>query len=224
MGSRTLSAAVAIAALLVGLAWQPATGGERPPTTAPESPAEPTPRAVDLSRCTVRTTAMAWPRVVLLGETVTVTRTAEITCYGRRGPRRVVLVMDGSAGMAGAPSEAMKRLAGRLVEKTNDNCQLCWSWSVVEFDGSARRRCTWPRETREVRSCLGGVAASGLSRLETGIAEGARVLIDARDGSPQRESPEVLIVFSGTENATGCAPVRQAAARARGAGSAPRTR
>ena len=77
-------------------------------------------------------------KIVLLGEEVGITLTVRVVCAGERIPVHVVLVVDGSAPMAGTPTQQTRQAAASLVRGLGLRDSLSVMVGVVEFNTSAR--------------------------------------------------------------------------------------
>ena len=74
---------------------------------------EPVPQA---SSCDPVVSRMAFPSVLLLGETTAITLNFNLNCPVVRSPLHVVLVLDGSAAMAGDPGRHLSQTAELIVQ------------------------------------------------------------------------------------------------------------
>lgn len=181
------------------LAFSPMQGGE-------ESP------------CVPEYSKVAYPKVILFGETVDITLTVKALCAGERFPLHIVLVLDGSGSMQGTPTQQMKQAASRLIRSLDMENYPSTKVGVVEFNSNARTLCRLTNNTNQAIGCVNRVSAAGGTRIDAGIQEGMRVMSQGRQGLNKDEITEVMVVLSDGGNNAGCDPVLQAARQARGQG------
>jgi Mg-chelatase subunit ChlD len=162
---------------------------------------------------------VAEPSVILLGETVDITLHAAAVCAAETFPLHIVMVLDGSGSMAGAPSQEMKQAARDMVRKLDMDNNVGTQVGVVEFNSTAFTRCQLSNQEARVTGCIMGIGAAGGTRIDLGIEEGMRVLRQGRGRGADRDSiREVMIVLSDGGNNAGCDPVLRAAGEAKGQG------
>ena len=104
---------------------------------------------------------IAFPRVLLLGETTNITLTIKAVCAGQQLPLHIVLVLDASGSMSGDPNRQMKDAAKKLIDrldlKNNPGTQV----GVVQFNGGAQALCQLTNIASQAKSCVGRVPANG---------------------------------------------------------------
>ncbi len=203
---------VAIAVMSTALALL--SPGHAPSTarvSAQENPRE--------SSCIADGQKHAFPKVLLLGETTTITLTARAVCAGEQIPLHIVLVLDASGSMAGDPTRQMKDAAKKLIEKLGMRDNPGTKVGVVEFNGTARALCQLTNNEGQAKGCVSRVGATGGTCIDCGIREGLRVLLNGRRRE-QGDSAlnEVMVVLSDGTNNAGCPPVVAASRQAKSQG------
>jgi len=171
------------------------------------------------SNCQADGSKVAWPGILLLGETTTVTLTLRGVCAYEWPPVHLVLLMDGSASMRGNPNRLMKDAAIKLIDRLFLDLPPLVRVGVVTFSATAETLCDLTDDVERVKGCVARVDAIGESAIDTGIGEGLKVLDRGRDGVGDAPA-EFLIVFSDSANNRRCPEAVAAAkqAEARGVG------
>lgn len=218
----TVAAGSLIAAVLTtafGLATGPQAAWAQPQPTStpdPQAPATPTPGP---SACVADATKVAFPRTVLLGETLSITLTFRARCPQTNTPLHIVLVLDASGSMAGDPSRQMKDAARTMIDRLDLNNNPGTRVGVVQFNAAATTLCELTNIAGQAKSCVGRVAAEGGTCVDCGIREGLAVLLRGRrDSQDARSIVETMLVFADGANNAGCDPVLSAARQAKAQG------
>lgn len=204
-------AAIALSAIALVPATSLHASDDPPPVARPL-------QGEDESPCVPEYSKVAYPSVVLFGETVDITLTVKALCAGERYPLHIVLVLDGSGSMQGTPTQQMKQAAGRLIRSLEMETYPTTKVGVVEFNSSARTLCRLTNNTNQAIGCVNRVSAAGGTRIDAGILEGIRVLSQGRQGVNKDDITEVMVVLSDGANNAGPDPVLQAARQARNQG------
>jgi len=205
---------VILVVLVVALAALAALGAaEAAPRHAPAAQ-----RAGELSPCQPVYNKIASPNVILYGEEVDITFTVKALCAGERFPLHIVLVLDASGSMQGQKTRQMKVAAGRLVRGLDMKEYPSTKVGVVQFNQQARRLTGLTNNENQVIGAINRVGANGGTRIDLGIMEGLRVLMQGRGDVSRKELTEVMVVLSDGGNNAGCSPVLSAARKARGQG------
>jgi hypothetical protein len=159
----------------------------------------------NVSTCQAEPNKIANPNVILLGETVDITLTVRANCASETAPLHIVMVLDGSGSMAGAPTQDMKKAAAELIRKLEMDRNPGIQVGVVEFNTQARTLCQLTNQESRAVGCVNNVQANGGTAIDLGILEGLQVL---RRGRRTEIPPrEVMIVLSDGGNNAGCDPV-----------------
>lgn len=207
--------AVLVAAALALLVPVARLSGAPAQPTAPPATPTPGPRQ---SPCWITTTKSASPHAVLLGDTVSVTLVTRHLCPGERPPMHVVLVLDGSASMAGAPRQRMRTAALEVLRFLDIESYPRTSVGVVSFgSGAAAQLCRMGSTEAQLRTCIERVGAEGTATAAPGLREAARMLAQAMR-EPGSEADEVVVVFSAGA-LDDCGEVVAAARTAKGRGA-----
>lgn len=209
-----IASALALATVLLTVALappppaSPAQAAARATSTGPA----PTPRGTDVAPpCVVTGTRRVEPTMVLLGEAVAVTMTVQATCFGPIYPLHLVLVIEGSAAMAGKLGRDVKEGAAEVVERLNLPNNPATRVAVVGFDDRVRVKCPVSNDPNRVKHCIGRVGDRGNARLESGLAEARRQLRAARRDYRSPDSiREVAVVFAAHPTGGCTRPVREA--------------
>ena len=167
--------------------------------------AAPTRRAPVKSTCISIAKRTVDPTTMLLGETVDVTMTVTALCAGLSSPLHIVLVVDGSAAMAGDLGRDVRDTAEDLVDRLDLRDSPATRVAVVSFDDRTRVRCPLSNDAVRVTRCIDRVAASGAARLELGLAEARRILRPARSAFPPPYVIREHVVVYAARPAGGCA-------------------
>jgi len=172
------------------------------------------------SPCLGQGHATSSPSTLLLGETVVVTLTATTLCASDEAAFHVVLVLDASGSMEGAPIIELRKAGRQLIQALDMRNNPATRVGVVSFAGSANILCQLTNDASRASGCVGQVGASGGSSISSGILAGIRVLVAGRrDLALDADSVrEVLVVMTNGEDNAGCGPVRRAAGQASGGG------
>jgi len=212
------AAGVVLSAAIVASLWVavPRAALARPDSiNARQSTTDPT-----QTDCVADGQASAFPNLLLLGETTTVTLSLRAACSsGWPRPLHIVLVLDGSASTAGATQMQMVDVARTLVDHLNLNSYPETRVGVVTFETRARTRCRLTSDPRALKACILQVGASGEATVDAGLREGLRLLSDERRRVADRDNlSKVMIVFSNGSSAAGCHPVAAQARQVRAHG------
>lgn len=207
-----LTVALAAAALsAIGRPGLPARG-------APAAQPAPTP-----SSCLVHGDATVVPGVVALGESVRVDVPVASLCPASLWLLNLVMVLDGTASMAGTRLLEMRAGALRLLDRLDLLRGGAVRVGVVSFDDGATTHCELTDDRRVASDCIGGVEARGGSSLSSGILDGLRAILAYRSdieggGGRMPEGSEVIVAFADGPDGGGCDAVRRAAATVADAG------
>jgi uncharacterized protein YegL len=182
-------------------------------------PAAATPLGQTASSCEVKAGKLAFPDVMLLGETTSVTLTFSAVCAGETSPLHLVLVVDASGSMMGDPSQRIRSAVKTIVKGLDLPDNPSTKVGIVEFNDTARTLCRLMNDEGKLMGCAGQVSAHGGTAIDRGIVEGLKVVAAGRVGLGEGVTPnEVMVVVSDGANNTGCDPVKSAARRAKGQG------
>jgi hypothetical protein len=145
---------------------------------------------------------------------------ATILCAGLSNPYHVVLVLDGSGGMAGAPLEETTAAAELVVETLMLADHSETKVSVVEFRNRARRLVGLTNDEARIRRAIRNIEAHGSAAVDAGLQEAYNVLLRGRAvvEPPQLKPDETIVLFSRGLYATGCADAVKAAAQVKSQG------
>jgi Mg-chelatase subunit ChlD len=165
-----------------------------------------TPAPPPESPCSVEASVSADPPKGAAGEAVTVSHHVQVACP--LVPFHLVLVLDGSGGMAGTPREQVVAGARALVRglelAAHPNAQV----GVVAFNSAATTLAPLTNSEDELLAAIERLGATDGSRIDTGIIEGLRVLRLGRAAEP---GSEVLMLLSNGHSDAGCTPALLAA-------------
>jgi hypothetical protein len=125
--------------------------------------------------------------------------------------------MDGSGTMASA-RRAVDAAARRFVHDL-EVAQPSVRVGVVEFNSVAKTLCQLTNP-QWAGACIDRLGSAGGTRIDLGIVEGVKVLLQGlRDSAPRETIRQSLVVVSDGQNNAGCPPVLQAARQAKGLGA-----
>jgi Mg-chelatase subunit ChlD len=198
-----LAIALGAATSLASLAWAAPPAAPRP---TPGPPA---------STCVADGTTQAAPRLLLLGEAVTVTLHARAVCFGDPVYTHIVLVVDPSAAMGGNLAHELQGFLTDIVDKLNLPNNPRTRVGVVLVDETATTASRLTGDVGQVKRAFGRIEPRGDTRIELGIEEGLRLIQQARVDKPYATFIEVMILFSDGRNATGCRAGEKASRKAR---------
>jgi len=188
-------------------------------TSSPARIAGAAPAAQRESACEANPNKEAFPNVLLLGETTTITLTFNAVCAGETTPLHLVFVLDESGSMQGEPINQLKSAVKTIIRGLNLADNPTTLVGIVAFQSVARTLCKLTNDEGRLLSCAGKLNASGGTAIDRGIIEGLKVLADGRKGLGADVTPnEVMIVVSDGQNNAGCDSVKSAARRAKGQG------
>lgn len=157
--------------------------------------------------CVVSTTTQIQPGAFLIGDTIAVERTARAGCAGLPVPLHIVLVLDGTASMAGAPRDELERAMREFVADVEGNLAPDGRLAVVTFDTRARELCPLTDRFDRVRRCFNRLDARGNATIGDGLQAGVRTLVAGRGlwpTLPAGNFREVIILASTGADATRC--------------------
>jgi Mg-chelatase subunit ChlD len=185
----------------------------------PRVSAAPLGQPAEVSPCTASGTMSAAPAVLLRGETAAVTLRLQAQCPVEPIPLNIVLVLDGTDSMAGAPAEQVKEAAQELLLQLdlpgNVNVQV----GVVRVGSMATTLCVLGRDVETLKACIDRYETGGDTGIDVGIREGMRVLLAGRrEAREQSFINEVMVLMSDGRNTLGCSPVQDAGRQAKSQG------
>ena len=187
--------------------------------SSPTRTASAAPAAQRVSACEANPGKEAYPNVLLLGETTTITLTFNAVCAGETNPLHLVFVLDESGSMQGDPINQLKQAVKTIIRGMALPDNPTTKIGIVAFQSTARTLCKLMNDEGRLLSCAGKLTANGGTQIDRGIIEALKVLADGRKGLGDDVEPnEVMIVVSDGQNNTGCDSVKSAARRARGQG------
>ena len=202
---RFCRAAIALSALL-GL-----SAGILAVASAATAPQEPVPQA---SLCEPFVWRTAFPSEMLLGETTSIALSFNLVCPSVSSPLHLVLVLDGSAAMAGGPEKQLRQTAERIIQYLELPDNPTALVGIVDFNSRARTLCRLGNDEADLLRCVNKVGAYGGSAIDRGITEGLKVITAGRRGlSPWVQPSEVMILISDGANDRGCDVVKAASSR-----------
>ena len=130
-----------------------------------------------------------------------------IACPDPLAPRvvRVLLLMDGSASMAGEPLREAKKQARLLVQQLAMRANPFIEVAVVGFSDEARVLCDFSDRSSTVNGCIGRVGAAGDAHIDSAIVRARQLMHEARQPTeaPVRRH-EVVILFGEGRESGGC--------------------
>jgi uncharacterized protein YegL len=204
------------AALLLGSCALLAASPVPVVTTARAS--APRQRAPD-SPCTVEAQKVAYPRVLLMGESTRVTLTVKPTCPDEDYPLHIALVLDASGSMAGERNAMLKAAVKDLVAglRLPDHPQI--QVAVIEFRDVATVLCKLTNDEGQLIGCADRLDANGAGAIDAGIRAGMRELVAGRPrGAGSGAIREVMVVLADGPNAGTCDAVQGIAGQAKAQG------
>lgn len=194
-----LGAVLVALTMLAPLAIRAASHGEGGPSAH---------RSLDDSACITAVERTVHPTTVALGETVDVTTSIRFDCPEMEIPLHVVVVLDASGSMAGAPLEEARSGVLAFVDGLGIGTDPNSKVGLVAFDDAVKVSCPLTADREEIVACLDRVTASGGSAIDVALPEGRRVLRAGRvDPDVGGDIREVMILLSDGVSATGCEPV-----------------
>ncbi|MEO8083894.1 MAG: VWA domain-containing protein [Ardenticatenales bacterium] len=170
-------------------------------------------QAEDVSPCRAAATRDVAPNPVRVGDAVTVTATLVIACPDVPAPADIVLVIDRSASMFGAPLASAKHAAGVFVD-TVDLART--RVAIVAFDDVATIEVPLSSWRNRLRGAIAGIEvplAAGTDIVRALSAAG-RALGAGSDsvGGDQARGVRAIVLLSDGVNNRGAEPVLQQAA------------
>lgn len=170
--------------------------------------------AAEPSPCDASATRIAAPDDVPLGRTTVVTATIAIRCPDAPLPLDVVLVIDRSPSMKGAPLEDAKAGAAAFVDGADLSRNRI---GVVSFSDVGDVEAELTHDSRYLRSAIAGLRTPAVGG--TDVAAGLRSAGRMLDGERSRpDAAPVLVLLSDARNGLGGLPVTQQARLLREAG------
>jgi Mg-chelatase subunit ChlD len=168
------------------------------------------------SSCSSEHHKVAFPDILLLGETTTITLTVHADCASELFPLHIVFVLDASGSMEGQPTRQMKNAVTNVIEDLDLANNPTTKVGVVQFNDKAQTLCQLTNNTNRLRGCVNQVAADGGTAIDAGVTEGLKVLYRGRSEVEDKASlQEVMVVVSDGENNNRCGPVLDAARQAK---------
>lgn len=172
--------------------------------------------------CTSRATMVAEPAIVQAGGEVTVTAHASALCDAPDVHQHVVLVLDASSSMAGAPMAALSETVRSFVRtaELGPTRRL----GIATFADSGKILCRLTADAAVLEACVDRLAVDpsvgGGSSISAGIQTGMRVMIEGRRDfvTLPDDIREVLLVLSDGSDNAGCDAVQRAAEQAKAQG------
>jgi uncharacterized protein YegL len=168
--------------------------------------------------CVVAVDHLAAPPVLLKGEEVELQIFIRPTCTFTDS-QHIVLVLDASGSMSGRPNLALKVAANTLLRQMDLVNHPERRIAVVAFNDFIRVSCPLTNDVDEATRCIQRVGANRGTRIDLGIDEGQKLLVDGRSRSPGAHIREFMLVLSDGANNRGCAPVTQSADAAKQSGA-----
>lgn len=199
--SRAFAVTIASLVLLVTVAT---VAHLTPVSSAQPGPSQPAVTPTPTAGCVVVHAKRAAPLTVTLGSTVDVTLTARLTCTAEPEWLHVVLVLESSSAMSGAPVREMQRAAGDLVRHLDLPNSPATFVGVVSFNDTATRHIPLSNDERRVLASLNPIGTAGGSEIDRGLAEADRVLQQGRAARAPDEPTEVVVLFSRGLDDNGC--------------------
>ena len=172
--------------------------------------------------CVITTTTSVQPGAFLAGETISLTRTIRERCTYRPYPLHLVMVLDGTASMAGEAREA----AVRAMESVVDD--VAWYLgpginriAVVAFEERVRVLCAFTSDVDRLRRCIRQLDARGDASLSDGLEAGRRAFADGRELWPTLPSTyfrEMIVLVSNAAAPARCDEAERQSALAQSSG------
>ena len=174
----------------------PATARSAPPSATPVPTLDPNPPVI--GRCGVRGSGVAEPVEVQVGQTVHVTLTLRVDCPPETGqPADVVLVVDTSASMQGAPLEAARdAVSSFLLQLPAGRHRV----GLVTLSDTARLALPLTDQWGQVRAALSAASSGGAANLGAAILTAADHLRTA--GRPEAV-PVIVLLTDGLPTCCG---------------------
>lgn len=172
------------------------------------------------SPCTLDAVTSLSQRHVLAGDGVTVTQRLDVSCPQDEVRADVVLVLDASLSMSGAPAHEATKAARVLVDDLDLAARPGVRVGVVSVSDAARVRCELTDDQMRAKSCINkALSSSSLAdgaSLQEGIAAGQRVIMSGRSDLPDEAwGGETIVLLTDGDDAFDCMAVQDAAERAR---------
>jgi hypothetical protein len=209
LGPLILAAAIALlgaATSLGSLTWAAPPATHRPTPAPPASP------------CVSDGMTDATPRLLLQGEAVTVTLHARAVCAGESDYTHIVLVVDPSAAMGGDLAHELQGVLSDFVDKMRLPDNPATRIGVVLVDEVATTASRLTGDVGQIKRAFGRIEPRGDMRIELGIAEGLRLIQQARVDKPYNTIYEHMVLFSDGRNATACRAGEKASRKAKADG------
>jgi hypothetical protein len=203
---RSLVVAVALALMALGGA-----------VAVPRALAQPQRRAPDESPCWPDAHQAVAPAVLLTGESVTATITTTILCAAEVWPSVIVIILDGSSSMQGAPLDRAVSAAEAFVDWLDLVNRPYLMVGVVGFGDTGGYTCHARNDDSGLRRCIRRVRSVGPGQPvhDLGLALARGVMDPAYPDDANR----FAVVFSDGGAPTDCGAAKRAADRLRGSGA-----
>lgn len=171
------------------------------------------------SPCTVEVQKVAYPRVLLMGESTRVTLTVKPTCPDEDYPLHIALVLDASESMAGERNALLKAAVKDMVTglRLPDHPQI--QVAVIEFRDVATVLCKLTNDEGRLIGCADKLDANGAGAIDAGIRAGMRELVLGRPrGAGAGTIREAMVLLADGPNAGTCEAVQGMAGQAKAQG------
>jgi len=225
MSVRRFRPALAVAAMLAGLGALVLAPLMVAAQAAPAAPLPTRTPATDFARstCTVTTTTHVQPGAFLVGEAIAMTRTVQADCPPPPPkPLHIVLVLDGTARMAGEPHAEMLRAMRQFVPMLAPLLETNGRVAVLSIDTRARQLCPFTHRIHQVQGCVGSVGAVGGGTVADGLRLAMRTMVVGKRLWPGREADDivpVVILVSPMASGQHCAEAQRASRELSGQGT-----
>ncbi len=172
-----------------------------------------------LYSCHVQPRQVVSPKVLLLGETATVTLDTPTDCTYVPDPRHVVLLLESSAVLSRDSLQQVREAASLLIRTLLDPGEPPAKIAIVALSQGAQVRCRLTEDPAKLDVCLQRLRPQGEAAVDLGLRQGYSLLTRERAALPARVSPdEVLILISNGVSKDGWRLVPSEARRIKQAG------
>jgi Mg-chelatase subunit ChlD len=198
-----LAAAIPLLASLALIA----AAGPAPPTAVAAGPAR---AAGTLNiRCAITPTRTVAPLALLRGDTVRVTTTLQVACADER-PLHIVLLVDASEGMMGAPLNGIR---SALIDAVDGLDMTRARLGIVSIGGrpetGGAQIVSYLTDDRDrLVARLRGITAIGPPCLTCGLDDALTVVRVGREGRPTEDLREVILLASAGVEPSACAALQ----------------
>jgi len=174
------------------------------------------------STCTVTTTTHVQPGAFLVGDAIALTRTVRADCPPPPPyPLHIVLVIDGTARVAGEQHAAMVRAMRELVQMLAPHLETNGRVAVVSIDTTARQLCPLTHRLHQVQGCVGNVGADGDGKVADGLRLAMSTMVEGRHlwtGLAAVDIREVVMLVSPLASGRDCSEAQHASGQLSGQG------